>query len=39
LLARQGNWKDAPTKYDAAVQYAPNWEAFKRARDLAAQKL
>ena len=38
-LARQGRWRAALAKYDAALQLAPAWPALHQARDLAARKL
>ncbi len=38
LLASEGRWKEALTKYDEGLRYAPNWEALKMGRKLAAQK-
>ena len=37
LQAKQSRWKDALTKYDEALKYAPNWNALKVARAKAAQ--
>jgi len=36
LLARAGRWKEALTKYDEALKYAPAWAALQQARDGAA---
>jgi tetratricopeptide (TPR) repeat protein len=36
LLARQGRWRDAVAKYDAALKYAPAWAELRRARAAAA---
>ncbi|MBV8124511.1 MAG: tetratricopeptide repeat protein, partial [Paucibacter sp.] len=38
LLARQGRWKEALAKYQAALAYAPNWPALRAARDAAQSK-
>ena len=38
LLASEGRWKDALTKYEEGLLYAPNWEALKTGRKLAAKK-
>ncbi|HEY5106279.1 MAG TPA: hypothetical protein VII73_05830 [Caulobacteraceae bacterium] len=34
-LARQGHWRDALPKYDAALNFAPAWAALRRARAIA----
>jgi tetratricopeptide (TPR) repeat protein len=36
LLAREGRWKKAVAKYDAALKYAPAWAALRQARAAAA---
>ena len=36
VLARQGQWREALRKYDAALAYAPAWQALHAARDAAA---
>ena len=36
VLAKQGQWREALRKYDAALTYAPAWEALHAARDGAA---
>jgi tetratricopeptide (TPR) repeat protein len=38
LLAREGRWKAALAKYDAALKYAPAWAALHQARAAAAQR-
>ena len=39
VLVKQGNTKDALSKYDEALKYAPNWKQLHEARDaLATQK-
>jgi len=38
VLARQGRWKEALTKYDAALKYAPAWAALHEARGAAAKR-
>jgi hypothetical protein len=38
LLARQGRWKTALAKYDAALAYAPAWSELHQARDVAARR-
>ena len=36
VLAREGRWKEALTKYDAALRYAPAWAELHQARAIAA---
>ena len=38
LLAREGRWKAALAKYDAALKYAPAWAALHQARAAAARR-
>lgn len=35
VLVKQGRWKEALLKYDAAAEYAPNWPALVTARAAA----
>ena len=35
-LARQGRWREAVAKYDAALPFAPAWGALRQARAAAA---
>jgi len=37
ILAGQGKWQDAEAKYDAALKFAPHWQALQKAR-AAAQR-
>lgn len=37
-LVKQGRWKEALLKYDAAAEYAPNWPALVTARAAAKSK-
>jgi tetratricopeptide (TPR) repeat protein len=37
LFAKEGRWKDALTKYDAALKYAPAWAQLHAAREAAAR--
>jgi len=37
VLARQRHTKEALAKYDAALQYAPNWKQLKDAREATAK--
>ena len=39
LLARQGRWKEALAKYDAALKYAPAWAQLHQAREAAARRV
>jgi tetratricopeptide (TPR) repeat protein len=39
LLVREGQWKAALTKYDAALKYAPAWAELHQARDAAARRV
>jgi tetratricopeptide (TPR) repeat protein len=39
LLAREGQWKAALTKYDEALKYAPAWVELHQARDAAARRV
>ncbi len=39
LLAREGRWRAAVTKYDQALIYAPAWAELHQARDAAERKL
>jgi tetratricopeptide (TPR) repeat protein len=39
ILARQGDWRGAKAKYDAALPLAPAWIALKAARAQAAGKV
>jgi tetratricopeptide (TPR) repeat protein len=39
ILARQGDWRGAKAKYDAALPLAPAWAALKAARAQAAMKV
>jgi hypothetical protein len=36
VLARQGQWRAALIKYDAALQDAPAWLELRHARDAAS---
>jgi tetratricopeptide (TPR) repeat protein len=36
LLAREGRWKEALAKYDAALKFAPAWTELHEARNAAA---
>jgi len=38
VLARQERPKEALTKYDEALSYAPNWKQLKEARESAAKQ-
>ena len=38
MLARQGQWRAALAKYDAALKYAPAWTQLHQARDAAAKQ-
>ena len=38
LLAREGRWKPALVKYDAALNYAPVWAELHQARDGTAKQ-
>ena len=38
VLVKQGHPEQALAKYDAALKYAPNWEALKQAREEAASR-
>jgi predicted negative regulator of RcsB-dependent stress response len=37
VLAKQGKAKEALVKYDAALEYAPNWKQLKDARAALAK--
>jgi tetratricopeptide (TPR) repeat protein len=37
LLASQGKWAEAQSKYEEALKYAPAWQQLKQARDDAAK--
>ena len=37
-LGKQGRWKDALAKYDAALLYAPAWDGLIAARDAAGAR-
>jgi len=37
VLVKQGKIKDALTKYDEALTYAPNWKQLQDAREAAAK--
>jgi tetratricopeptide (TPR) repeat protein len=39
LLAKQGKWKDALTKYDEALKYAPAWTELHDAQAAAAKQI
>ena len=38
VLAREGRWKEALARYDAARKYAPAWAALQQARATAARR-
>lgn len=38
LLAREGRWREALAKYDAALQRAPAWTALRQARAAATRE-
>ncbi len=38
LLAKEGQWKAALSKYDEALKYAPAWAELHVAKDAAARK-
>jgi Tfp pilus assembly protein PilF len=38
VLAKQGHGKEALTKYDEALKYAPNWKQLQEARETAANQ-
>jgi tetratricopeptide (TPR) repeat protein len=38
LLARQGRWREAVTKYDEALRYAPAWSELRQARAATAAR-
>jgi hypothetical protein len=38
VLARQGHAKEALTKYEEALKYAPNWKQLKEAGEAAARQ-
>jgi hypothetical protein len=39
VLVKQGHTKEALVKYNAALEYAPEWKQLKQAREaLAKQK-
>ena len=37
VLMKQGHGKEARSKYDEALKYAPNWKQLKEAREAAAK--
>jgi len=37
VLLKMGKTKDALAKYDQALEYAPNWQQLKQARETAAK--
>jgi hypothetical protein len=37
VLVKQGHTKEAITKYDEGLKYAPNWKQLKEAREAAAK--
>ncbi len=39
MLARQGKWREALGKYDAALKLAPAWPDLHRAQVAAARRL
>jgi predicted negative regulator of RcsB-dependent stress response len=38
VLLKQRRTKEALAKYDAALEYAPNWKQLKEAREAAAKQ-
>jgi tetratricopeptide (TPR) repeat protein len=38
VLVKQGRPEEALTKYDEALEYAPNWKELKEAREAAAKQ-
>jgi hypothetical protein len=37
VLVKQGHTKDALSKYEAALKYAPNWKQLKQAQEVTAK--
>ena len=38
VLVKQGRPEEALTKYDEALEYAPNWKELKEAREVVAKE-